>query len=130
LNVPLLSRGLKLSNSKQGYRFSALHFFLEAIPPMASWHQTQSAKCILQLHLPAVRPVTLLESEWWFEYITQIADTGIRPSSKHFFYDQHPTLPPLIPQLFLATYIDLCSTVLCFELQPPESSKRDDEPHD
>jgi hypothetical protein len=35
LKIPLLSRGLKLSNSKPGCRVSALHFFVKYTPPMA-----------------------------------------------------------------------------------------------
>jgi hypothetical protein len=44
LKIPLSSRGLKLSNSKPGYRVSALHFFLKKIPPMTSWRQAHSDK--------------------------------------------------------------------------------------
>jgi hypothetical protein len=36
LKIQLLSRGLKLSNSKPGCRVSALHFFVKYITPMAS----------------------------------------------------------------------------------------------
>jgi hypothetical protein len=35
LKIPLLSRGLKLSDSKPGVRVPALHFFVKWIPPIA-----------------------------------------------------------------------------------------------
>jgi hypothetical protein len=35
LKIPLLSRGLKMSNSKPGCIVSALHFFVKQIPSLA-----------------------------------------------------------------------------------------------
>jgi hypothetical protein len=34
LKIQLLSRGMEMSNSKPGRRVSALHLFVEYIPPM------------------------------------------------------------------------------------------------
>ncbi len=66
LKIPLLSLGLKLSNSKPGCRVSALHFFVKQIPPMAIWHRAYSHKCffsLLNLGL-SLTPVSLLKSYW------------------------------------------------------------------
>ncbi len=68
--IPLLSRGLKLSNSKPGCRVSALHFFVKLIPPMAFWHWAHSDKCFFQLLIPALTTCSLLESESRFEIVT------------------------------------------------------------
>ncbi len=52
--IPILSRGLKLSNSKPRCRVSALHIFVKYIPPMALWHWACWDKCffIFFLHQP------------------------------------------------------------------------------
>ncbi len=48
LKIPLLSRGLKLSNSKPPCQVSALQIVVKNIPPMAFWHRAHSDKCFLR----------------------------------------------------------------------------------
>ncbi len=48
---------------------------------MAFWHRAHSNKCFSQLLIPGLTPASLLESESGFETVTQLADTGERPSS-------------------------------------------------
>ncbi len=81
LKIQLSSRGLKLSNSKPGCRVSSFHFFVIQILPTAFGHQAHSDKCFSQLHNPRLTTVSLVESELGFEIVTQLADTGKRPSS-------------------------------------------------
>ncbi len=70
LKIPLLSRGLILSNSKPaGCRASALHFFVKT-PPMAFWHWAQSDKCFFQHLIPELTPTSQLESESGFQIVT------------------------------------------------------------
>jgi hypothetical protein len=81
-----LSRGLILSSSKPTCRISAVRFFVKYIPPMAFWHGAHSDKCLFQLLIPGLTPVSLLESESWFEIVTQLAETGKRPFSIFIVY--------------------------------------------
>ncbi len=48
---------------------------------MAFWHRAHSDKCIFQLLIPGLTPVSQLESESKLEIATQLADTGKRPCS-------------------------------------------------
>ncbi len=76
LKIPLQGRGLELSNSKQGCRVAALHFFIvKYTPPMAFWHRAHSDKCFSQLLISGITPVALLESESGVEILTQRVDT-------------------------------------------------------
>ncbi len=82
MKIPLLSRGLKLPNSKPGCRVSAPHFFVKKkILPMAFWHRGHSDECLFQLLIPGLTPVSLLESELRFEIVTLLEDSGKRPFS-------------------------------------------------
>jgi hypothetical protein len=57
LKMLLLSWGLKLSNSKPCCEFSSsLHSFLKYLPPMVSWHQAQSVKCIFWVFCSKINP--------------------------------------------------------------------------
>jgi hypothetical protein len=47
---------------------------------MAFWHQAHSDTWFFQLLIPGFTPVSLLESNSGFEIVTQLADTGKRPS--------------------------------------------------
>ncbi len=49
LKIQLLSRGLKLSNSKPCCRVSALYFFILLMPPMSFRHKAHSDKCFFKL---------------------------------------------------------------------------------
>jgi hypothetical protein len=47
---------------------------------MVFWHHAHLIKCFLQLLIPGLSLVSLLESESGFEIVTQLADAGKRPS--------------------------------------------------
>jgi hypothetical protein len=56
LKIPLLSRGLKVSNSKPGCKLSALDLFVKSIQPLAFSYQAQSDKRFLQLLISELNP--------------------------------------------------------------------------
>jgi hypothetical protein len=43
---------------------------------MAFWHRAQSDNCKFQRFIPELTPVSLLDSESGFEFVTQLLDTG------------------------------------------------------
>ncbi len=47
---------------------------------MTFWRRAQSDECFFQLFIPGLIPVSLLGSKSGFEIVTQLADTGKRPS--------------------------------------------------
>jgi hypothetical protein len=49
---------------------------------MAFWHQANSNECSVQLIIPGLTPVSLLENESGFEIGTQLPDTGKLQSSR------------------------------------------------
>jgi hypothetical protein len=63
LKIPLSSRGLKLPNSKPGWRVSALQLLCE-IDTTNGFLTSSSFKFVLfQLLIPGLTPVSLLEIE-------------------------------------------------------------------
>jgi hypothetical protein len=48
---------------------------------MAFYHQAQSDKCSFPRLIPGLTTVSLLESEWGIEIVTQLADSGKQPPS-------------------------------------------------
>ncbi len=72
LKILRFSWGLKLSNSKPGCEVSALHFFVNQMPPMAFW---QSSFWLVLLHvlIPRLTSASLLESKRGFEIVTELA---------------------------------------------------------
>jgi hypothetical protein len=48
---------------------------------MAFWHRAHSYKFFFQVLIARLTQVSLLESKPGFEIVTQLADTGKRPSS-------------------------------------------------
>ncbi len=49
LKMPLLSQGVKLSNTESACRVAALHLFVEFITPMAFWLRAHSVECFFTL---------------------------------------------------------------------------------
>jgi hypothetical protein len=120
LKIPLFSRGLKLPSSKLGFRVSALHFSVKQIPPMAFWHRAHSNKCFLQLLIPGLTPVSLLERELGLGMVTQLVDTGKRPSlhlkSNVLLYNPY----------FLPVYCDWTSLCTTFRRHDDRDLTNDD----
>jgi hypothetical protein len=67
LKIWLLSQGLKMSNSKSGYRVSALHILVKYIPSIAfRQYCAHSNKCFIQVLIPETTPGSMLESRSGF----------------------------------------------------------------
>jgi hypothetical protein len=88
VRIRVLSRGFKLSISKQtkkntqpGCKVSALDFFVKEIPLMACWHQAHSDEYFSASYWLDQALFYCWKSESGFEIVTQLADTGKRPSS-------------------------------------------------
>jgi hypothetical protein len=80
LKMTLLSRGLKLLNSKAGCSLSALLLY-EIDTTNGSLTLRSFRRVLFQLLVPALTTVSLLESKFGFQIVTQLADTRKRPSS-------------------------------------------------
>jgi hypothetical protein len=62
----------------------AVYFFSSEIDTangfLASSLFKYSDECLFQPLIPRLTPVSLMKTEWGFDIVTQLADTGKRPS--------------------------------------------------
>ncbi len=75
LKIPLLGRGLKLSNPKRGCSVSAFHVLCEmdtTESPMTLWQQAHSDKCFFLLLIPGLTLVSPLKIELVFAIVAQL----------------------------------------------------------
>jgi hypothetical protein len=55
-------------------------------------HWLNQINAFFELRIPGFNHVSLLESEWRFEIVTQLADARKRPSSYLYVYDKRMVL--------------------------------------
>ncbi len=68
LKIPRFTNGLKLSIYKFGFRVVVLHL----MPIWRARRSVDEGGCLLQLLLPRLPSVLLLEKESWYETVTQV----------------------------------------------------------
>ncbi len=81
LKIVLLSRGLKLSNSKPGCRAQLFTSFWNRYQQLLSDIELIQTSALISFVVPRLTPVSLLESECGHGIVTLLGDTRKRPSS-------------------------------------------------